>query len=210
MVSITGAQREILLKPIGNNIWSGQIVQTFNSNAITWSLAKQLYGPSGPYFIIPVGIFIGFGVTFVHWLIYKVKEMYGVSWKRLILFRCLQRWLYIGPVRADNVMLPIIYQYATNMVSLHLTDLLQVRNSLALESTGVNSTVTSSILVGLVSQFWLRRYHPGWYRKYNYILGGALDGGAQVMVFVLSFAVFGASGVSRPFPTVSCQVFPSL
>jgi len=95
-------------------------------------------------------------------------------------------------------------------VSLHLTDLLQVRNSLALESTGVNSTITSSILVGLVSQFWLRRYHPGWYRKYNYILGGALDGGAQVMVFVLSFAVFGASGVSRPFPTVSCQVFPSL
>ena len=86
-------------------------------------------------------------------------------------------------------------------------------------SAGVNSTITSSIIVGLVSQLWLRKYHPGWYRKYNYILGtfvlgnhhfpwcnncdyagGALDGGAQVMVFILSFAVFGASGVSRPFP----------
>jgi len=41
-----------------------------------------------------------------------------------------------------------------------------------------------------------------WYKKYNYILGGALDGGAQVMIFLLSFAVFGASGVSRPFPSV--------
>lgn len=68
---------------------------------------------------------------------------------------------------------------------------------------GVNSVVTSYIIVGLVSQLWLRRYHPGWYRKYNYILGGALDGGAQVMIFILSFAVFGASGVSRPFPSVS-------
>jgi len=62
--------------------------------------------------------------------------------------------------------------------------------------------MTSSIIVGLVSQLWLRNYHPGWYRKYNYILGGALDGGAQVMIFILSFAVFGASGVQRPFPKV--------
>ena len=86
-------------------------------------------------------------------------------------------------------------------------------------SVGVNSTIWSSIIVGLVSQLWLRKYHPGWYRKYNYILGelfsmpnqvtythyyvsgGALDGGAQVMIFILSFAVFGASGAARPFPT---------
>lgn len=31
-------------------------------------------------------------------------------------------------------------------------------------------------------------------------LGGALDGGAQVMIFILSFAVFGAAGKNRPFP----------
>ncbi|KAF8842460.1 endoplasmic reticulum Ca-transporting P-type ATPase [Paxillus ammoniavirescens] len=70
-------------------------------------------------------------------------------------------------------------------------------------SAGLNSVITSCIIVGVVSQFWLRKYHPGWFRKYNYILGGALDGGAQVMIFILSFAVFGASGKSRPFPHVS-------
>jgi hypothetical protein len=74
MVSITGSQREILLDPKGNNIWTGLGVQSLNSNAITWSLAKQLYGPSGPYFIIPLGIFIGFAAIFVHWLINKVNE----------------------------------------------------------------------------------------------------------------------------------------
>lgn len=73
MVSITGAQRDILLDPTGNNIWSGQDVQSLNSNAITWSLAKELYGPSGPYFIIPMGIFIGFAVTVGHWLVNKVN-----------------------------------------------------------------------------------------------------------------------------------------
>ena len=85
-------------------------------------------------------------------------------------------------MRTDSIILPIIYQYSAWM------------------SVGVNSTITSSIIVGIVSQLWLRRYHPGWFKKYNYILGGALDGGAQVMIFILSFAVFGASGVPRPFP----------
>ena len=84
----------------------------------------------------------------------------------------------------------------------------------SLKTIQLPSTVASTIFVGLASQLWLRRYHPGWYRKYNYILGGALDGGAQFMVFILSFAVFGASGVSRPFPTVEffdkSSCFPSI
>lgn len=67
----------------------------------------------------------------------------------------------------------------------------------------MNSVTTSIILVGILSQVWLRRRHPGWYNKYNYILGGGLDGGTQTIVFILSFAVFGASGIERPFPSVS-------
>lgn len=65
---------------------------------------------------------------------------------------------------------------------------------------GVNSVVLSTVLVGMLSQLWLRRHHPGWYKRYNYILGGALDGGSQVMIFILSFSVFGASGSPKPFP----------
>jgi hypothetical protein len=74
MISVTGSQRELLLDPIGNSVWSGLQVQSLNSNAITWSLAKEMYGPSGPYFIIPLGIFVGFAAIFVHWLISKVNE----------------------------------------------------------------------------------------------------------------------------------------
>ncbi|KAG6812896.1 hypothetical protein H0H92_015631 [Tricholoma furcatifolium] len=163
MVSVVDAQREILLQPQGSNVWSGQVTQTLNSAAVTWSLAKELYGRNGPYLVIPLGLVIGMIPTTIQWLIWR-------------------RWPKIGPVQVNTVMLPIIYMYSAWM------------------SVGVNSPITTAIIVGLVSQLWLRRYHPGWYKKYNYILGGAMDGGAQVMIFILSFAVFGASGSGKPFP----------
>jgi len=60
-----------------------------------------------------------------------------------------------------------------------------------------------AIVIMILSQYWARLYHPRWFKKYNYLLGGAWDGGAQITLFVLTFAVFGASGVERPFPSVS-------
>lgn len=164
MVSVVNSQRDTILSPTGTNVWSGQVIQTLNSNAVTWSLAKELYGPGGQYFIVPLSLLIGIAATVIHWLISR-------------------RWPRIGPVKVDSVVLPIIYTYSAWMAS------------------GVTSTITSTILVGIISQVWLRLYHPGWFKKYNYILGGALDGGAQMMIFILSFAVFGASGTPRPFPS---------
>lgn len=72
MISVVDAQRETLLDPRGNNVWSGYVVQSANSEAVTWSLAKELYGPSGPYFIIPMGLLVGMVPTAIQWLISKV------------------------------------------------------------------------------------------------------------------------------------------
>lgn len=74
-------------------------------------------------------------------------------------------------------------------------------------------------MIGFVSQWWLRTHRPGWFKKYNYLLSAALDGGSQVIIFILvrtsfchttyphsygysrqSFAVFGASGKAVDFP----------
>ncbi|KAF9492268.1 oligopeptide transporter [Pleurotus eryngii] len=163
MVSVVDSQRDVLLRPNGSNVWSGQSVQMLNSAAVAWSLAKDLYGFKGPYWIVPMSLLLGMIPTCVQWLLWK-------------------RWRNIGPVPLDKVVLPIIYMYSAWM------------------SVGVTSTITSSIIIGLVSQLWIRKSYPRWYNKYNYILGGALNGGAQVMVFVLSFAVFGAAGREHPFP----------
>ncbi|KAG1841045.1 OPT oligopeptide transporter [Suillus subluteus] len=65
---------------------------------------------------------------------------------------------------------------------------------------GINSSILSYFTVAFLSQWWLRRRYPRWFAKYNYIIAAALDGGTQVMVFILSFAVQGAGGTSHLFP----------
>ena len=74
MASIVTAQREVLLDPIGTNVWSGQAVQSLNSAAVTWSLAKDLYGASGPYVWVPLSLLFGMVPTFFQWLISKVRQ----------------------------------------------------------------------------------------------------------------------------------------
>ncbi|KAF8135498.1 OPT oligopeptide transporter protein-domain-containing protein [Boletus edulis] len=66
---------------------------------------------------------------------------------------------------------------------------------------GINSSILSYFAVGFLSQWWLRTRYPRWFARYNYIIGAALDGGTQVMVFLLSFAVQGAAGTSHLFPS---------
>ncbi|KAJ7455304.1 OPT oligopeptide transporter protein-domain-containing protein [Mycena galericulata] len=65
---------------------------------------------------------------------------------------------------------------------------------------GINSSIFSYFSIAYLSQWWLRTRYPRWFAKYNYVLAAALDGGTQVMVFILSFAVQGASGNAHLFP----------
>ncbi|KZV74273.1 OPT superfamily oligopeptide transporter [Peniophora sp. CONT] len=83
----------------------------------------------------------------------------------------------------NNVITPIITQYSAWL------------------TVGINSSILSAVVMGVVSQYWVRRRYPRWFTKYNYLVSGAIDGGTQVMVFILSFAVFGAAGTSHDFPT---------
>ncbi|BGP54983.1 hypothetical protein JCM8202v2_002571 [Rhodotorula sphaerocarpa] len=54
MKQVVHNQRTILLDTQGSNVWSGQQVQSFNSQAVSWgALAKYFYGPGSPYQIIP-------------------------------------------------------------------------------------------------------------------------------------------------------------
>ncbi|GAA6061462.1 hypothetical protein JCM10212_005665 [Sporobolomyces blumeae] len=70
MKSVISNQREILLSVQGSNIWSGQQVQSFNSQAVTWgALAKHMYGPGSTYFVIPLAIIIGLFVPVPFWFL---------------------------------------------------------------------------------------------------------------------------------------------
>ncbi|KAF8156006.1 OPT oligopeptide transporter [Crassisporium funariophilum] len=128
MKIIVENNREVLKDPVGTRVWSGWIIQQYNSASVAMgALGKELFSIGKPagYWIIPFA------------------------------------------------MLPY----------------------------SVNGQWWSCVVIGIFSQWWLRTRHPGWFVKYNYLLSAALDGGSQVILFILSFAVFGASGNSIPFPT---------
>ncbi|KAL6916710.1 hypothetical protein ACHAPO_011688 [Fusarium lateritium] len=65
---------------------------------------------------------------------------------------------------------------------------------------GLNASLTSYYIMGAFGQFYLRRYRPQAFVKWNYLISAALDGGTQVMVFIATFAVFGGSGKAVAFP----------
>ncbi|ORY26993.1 OPT oligopeptide transporter protein-domain-containing protein [Naematelia encephala] len=64
----------------------------------------------------------------------------------------------------------------------------------------VNGMWWPGAVIGFISQYWARKYRPRWFIKYNYLLSAALDGGTQIIYFILNFAVFGASGNTVDFP----------
>ncbi|GAA6013368.1 hypothetical protein JCM10207_000871 [Rhodosporidiobolus poonsookiae] len=162
MQQVLSNQREILLDVQGSNIWSGQQVQSFNSQAVSWgALAKHMYGPGSTYFIIPLGIIIGLALPLPFYFAHKIL---GPKWEM------------------DKVVTPIICWCIGNL------------------SVGINSSVFTTMLLAIFSQFYLRRYRSTWFRKYNYLMSAALDGGTQFMVFIATFALFGASGKAVDMP----------
>lgn len=65
---------------------------------------------------------------------------------------------------------------------------------------GINSSVLITFILGFYFQFWVRRRYPEWFIKYNYLLAAAIAGGTELLVFVTTFAVQGASGKEVKFP----------
>ncbi|KAJ6571252.1 peptide transporter MTD1 [Mycena capillaripes] len=152
MKVIITTHREILLDVQGSNIWSGQQVQSFNADAVSWgALGNILYAPSGRY---------GATVPVPLWIAHRFFPKLG----------------------ANHVVTPILCW------------------TLGYLSVGINTSVFTTFLLAVFSQFYLRRYRPRWFRKYNFLLSAALDGGTQVMVFVFTFAVGGGSGKVSSMP----------
>ncbi|KAH6661498.1 oligopeptide transporter 8 [Plectosphaerella plurivora] len=87
MNTITKNQREILLDPLGNQVWSGRKIQSLNTTAVTWSMAKYVYGfKNGGYGIVPLSMLIGACIPVILWLIHKkYKTIYGWEVRKLVL-----------------------------------------------------------------------------------------------------------------------------
>ena len=71
MMTITKNQREILLSSQGTNIWSGQNVQQYNSQSLSWAIAKPMFSVGGRYPWVTLGFLVGFVVPIPFWLMHK-------------------------------------------------------------------------------------------------------------------------------------------
>ncbi|KAL1412167.1 hypothetical protein Q8F55_003176 [Vanrija albida] len=70
---------------------------------------------------------------------------------------------------------------------------------------GYNQTQTcviwSTLSIGFFFQYYLRNYRPRFFKDYSYLVMAGFDGGSLMVLFILSFAVFGAGGPQKPFPS---------
>ncbi|KAI9312463.1 OPT family small oligopeptide transporter [Dichotomocladium elegans] len=71
--NIVKNEREILLNPIGSNIWNGATPQVINSAAITWGAIgpMAMFGPQSRYYLILWAFVIGFFLPVPFWLLHR-------------------------------------------------------------------------------------------------------------------------------------------
>ena len=161
MQIIVTNQGEILTSIEGSNIWSGQNVQQYNTLAIAWSIAGDMFSVGARYQWVTISYLVGFIVPVPFWLLYRYTKIEFFRYVNLGIILWYMGWLFVG----------------------------------------VNSSIGSYFILGIGAQWYLRKYYPQFFVKYNYLVSAALDGGTQVIVFILSFAVFGGGGNAVAFPT---------
>jgi hypothetical protein len=160
MVSIVDNQFTILTSIEGSNIWSGQNVQQYNTLAVAWSIAAQMFSVGGRYEWVTLSFVVGFAVPLPFYFLYRYTK-----------------WEFFRYINLSIILWYMGYLFV-----------------------GVNSSILSYFALGFIAQWYLRKYHPQQFVKYNYLVSAALDGGTQVIVFILSFAVFGGGGTAVDFP----------
>ncbi|KAK0610964.1 OPT oligopeptide transporter [Immersiella caudata] len=168
MVFVVSGNRELLRSEDGNAIWSGASVQSYNTTATSWALAKYLYFDGLKYSIVPYGILLGIVLVSIHKLVTKTfpnKRIGGFS-------------------LSEDLNLPQLIQYAGFIP----------------HNASQTCVLTSQVLAGFFTQFYLRNYKPRIFKDYSYLVTGAFDGASLMVAFVLTFAVFGVGGPAIDFP----------
>jgi hypothetical protein len=108
-----------------------------------------------------------------------------------------------------GVVLVAIHKLATKVVpkigrfalaeDLNLPQLIQYAGFIPQNATQT-CVLTSQVLAGFFTQFYLRNYRPKIFKNYSYLVTGAFDGASLMVAFVLTLAVFGVAGPAVDFP----------
>lgn len=179
MISIVDNQSTILKSIAGSNIWSGQNVQQYVDDS-----PQQ----------IPFDLLISclrFNTLAIAWSM--PAELFSVGGR--------YEWVTLSYLIGFIVPVPFWLAYRYTKISFfRYMNVSMILWYMGWLFVGINASITSFFILGFLAQWFVRHRYPELFVKYNYITSAALDGGTQVLVFVLTFAVFGGSGKARPFP----------
>lgn len=91
MISIVNDNRDLLANTNGNSSWSGASIQSYNTNATSWALAKYLYTAGSRYAVVPFGVLIGAALVVVQRVVVIfAPKVRGFSLDRINLPQLLQ------------------------------------------------------------------------------------------------------------------------
>lgn len=85
------------------------------------------------------------------------------------------------------------------MSEINLPQLIQYSGFLQLNSPRTGPLLMGFI-IGILGQYYIRNYHPRFYKNHFWILACGLDAGTGITMFILTFAVFGVGGPEHSFP----------
>ncbi|ERT03368.1 opt peptide transporter [Sporothrix schenckii 1099-18] len=166
LVGIITGNRELLISGNGSAAWSGATIQSYNTNAASWALAKYIYKAGTIYQLVPAGLAIGAALVVVHWALWRAK--------------------------------PTIRGF--NLATINLPQFIQYAGFIPYNQSQT-CVIWSMLGAGFFCQYYLRNHYPRVFKNYMYMVTGAWDGAVLMVLFILSFAVFGAGGKTVVFPT---------
>ncbi|KAA1119099.1 hypothetical protein PGT21_015097 [Puccinia graminis f. sp. tritici] len=159
--SILKYEREVLLSPNGNGVFSGAEVAAFQARSVSWGIfSRRMFLFGQKYSAVSWGSLVGLFLPIPFFIAHKFWPRY-----KLGLFNTP---LFLG-------IIPSLY-------------------------TSAYAGEPMRIVIGLLSQFWARKYRNRLFTKYNYILSAALDGGTELVVFFLAMVFQGGGGRRINFP----------
>jgi hypothetical protein len=125
--------------------------------------------------IVPFSILTGLAVPIPFWILHRIYPKSGAKHviTPILCCKCLQ------------------VQKSTMFHGVKLTYIYFPQDTLGYLSVGINSSIFTTFCIAMFSQYYLRKYRPGWFRKYNFLLSAALDGGTQVNLLFVFWARYG-------------------
>lgn len=188
MEKITTEKMEILKAVEGSNIWSGQALQDHSVRPPVVTLLN--WNSQGA----------------VHRMLTSCQAL-AIAWGGLAteLFSIGKRYQMVPLGFLIGVLAPLpLYLlrrfFPESKFDFSYINTAIITGSLANLAHGTHSSFLAYYALGFFSQFYIRKYKTDWFLHYNYIVSAGMDGGAAVIGFILTFTVFGAGGLSVPFP----------